>query len=62
MSDSALRMEFTRSQIEYLNKQYPERVMLPSTTEAEARFYAGQRSVILNLLNRITKERESTDV
>lgn len=39
-------VKFTRTQVEYLNRMYPEVVGTHTTTEAEYRFRAGQRSVI----------------
>lgn len=52
-TDIAKRVEFTRQQVEYLNKQFPEMVGTASTSTDELRFRAGQRSVLAFLLNRV---------
>lgn len=50
--DNAQRVEFTRQQIEYLNKQFPEVAGTQTTTDAELRWRSGQRSVIAFLATR----------
>lgn len=54
--DNAQRVNFTRQQVEYLNKQYPEVVGTAMTTEAEMRFRQGQRSVIAFLTTRLAEQ------
>lgn len=40
---------FTRRQVEYINKQFPEVVGGPATPNEELRYRQGQRSVVLFL-------------
>lgn len=40
---------FTKEQVEYLGRLYPERVGFSTATHAEVMFYMGQRSVVLQL-------------
>jgi len=46
-------VKFTVQQYELLNKQFPERILLPSATHEELRFYMGQRSMVLFVKERI---------
>lgn len=46
---------FTERQYEFINKMYPERVLPPTATEAELRFYMGQRSLVMFVRDRIQK-------
>lgn len=39
-------IHFHPEQLKYLERLFPEKVVLPSTTEAEMRFQGGQRSII----------------
>lgn len=54
------RVTFTRQQIEYLERVYPEVVGSHETTEAEYRYRAGQRSVLLFLRGREQTITEAT--
>jgi len=47
---------FTRKQVEWLNKQYPELIGSVTTPEAEYRFRAGQRSVVAAITARVAGE------
>lgn len=49
-------VKFTRQQIEYINKMFPEVVSTASTTDAELRFRSGQRSVVMVLASRQAHE------
>lgn len=55
-TDIAQRVNFTRLQVEYLNKMYPEVVGNATTTEAEMRYRQGQRSVIAFLMTRTAEQ------
>lgn len=57
VNDNAKRVEFTRQQIEYLNKMFPEVAGTASTTDAELRYRSGQRSVIKALETRVADTR-----
>lgn len=45
---------FTKEQIDYLEKEYPELQLGPNVSEEALRFYHGQRSVVLQLRDRFT--------
>ena len=49
------RVEFTRRQYEWLESQFMEKFTNATATEAELRHNAGQRSVILQIKDRIQK-------
>lgn len=55
-TDIKQRVTFTRQQYEYLNKMYPEHVGNQDSTEAEYRFRAGQRAVVLMVLSKVTQD------
>lgn len=48
-------VEFTARQLQYLERQYPEQLALPTVTVEQIRFNAGQRSVIMHLRTRLQK-------
>lgn len=48
-------VHFTRDQLELLETVFPERIMLPSSSEATMRFYMGQRSVVKFIEQRMSK-------
>lgn len=47
--------EFTRRQMEWLEKMFPEVAGTPTTTNEALRFHAGQRSVIHVVRQRVQK-------
>lgn len=47
------KVEFTRQQVELLEKQFPEQIAQPTTTEAAMRHTAGQRSVVAFVRSRV---------
>jgi hypothetical protein len=49
------KVEFTRSQIEYLNNQFPEFVGNQTTSADELKWRAAQRSVVLFISTREDK-------
>lgn len=52
----AAPVKFTRQQIEYLEKLYPETtILMPYEQQA---YHLGQRSVVVNLRSRMAKEGE----
>jgi len=48
------RIEFTRAQIECLDKQYPEMIGNCNTSADELRWRAAQRSVLYFIKSRVT--------
>jgi hypothetical protein len=58
MHNSA-QVKFTRQQVDWLNKHFPEVTGTPSTTDAELRFRSGQRSVIAFILTRVAEQQEN---
>lgn len=44
---------FHPEQIKYLERTFPEKVVLPSTTEAEMRFHGGQRNIIKFIASKV---------
>lgn len=53
------QVRFTRQQIEWLEKQFPEVAGTPSTSDAELRFRSGQRSVIAVVRSRAAEQQEN---
>lgn len=51
--DTSKSVKFTRQQIEYLEKQFPEIIGTSSTPNDEYRFRAGQRSVVAFIRSRV---------
>lgn len=51
------KVEFTQKQMDFLEKQFPEQVGTPQTTDAQLRYWSGQRSVIAVLRTRVQTER-----
>lgn len=53
------QVRFTRQQIEWIEKQFPEVAGTPNTSDAELRFRSGQRSVIAVLRTRTAEQQEN---
>lgn len=49
------RIEFTQQQLKFINEAYPE-VVGGGQSDAELRYRAGQRSVVLFLATRVQKQ------
>jgi len=43
------KQRFTKEQIDYLSRLYPERIMPHNASHSEVMYYQGQRSVVLML-------------
>lgn len=53
------QVKFTRQQIEWLEKQFPEVTGTATTSDAELRFRSGQRSVIAVIRTRAAEQQEN---
>lgn len=56
MTNTVRRVEFTRQQLEYLEQEFPEKVGTADTTPEQRAWSAAQRSVLLHVRGRITKQ------
>lgn len=57
MSNEPQKVIFTRNQLELLEQMFPERVLGSAHSEAELRFYFGQRSVVQFIRERLNGRR-----
>jgi hypothetical protein len=57
--NNSAQVRFTRQQIEWIEKQFPEVAGTPNTSDAELRFRSGQRSVIAVLRERVAGQQEN---
>lgn len=48
-------VHFHPTQLEYLEKVFPEKIVVPDTTEADMRYRGGQRSVLYFIRQKVKK-------
>lgn len=53
MTTPTIKVEFTRNQLAWLNKQFPELTGNHNTSSEERAWRAAQRSVLLEVQNRV---------
>jgi hypothetical protein len=56
MKPTQLKVEFTKRQLDYLDRMFPEHVGTPDTSHEKFLFHAGQRNVVAALKHLQQKE------